>query len=49
VEEDVISYWMTVRKRGDTGNRKKSHQIALCAELALNEAMDLSRDCVTNE
>jgi hypothetical protein len=24
-KEDVSSYWMTLRKRGDTGNGKKKH------------------------
>jgi hypothetical protein len=33
---------MTLRKREDTGNWKKKHWIALCAEFALEKAMDLS-------
>jgi hypothetical protein len=33
---------MTLRKRKDNGNVKKKHQIALCGELALEEAADLS-------
>jgi hypothetical protein len=33
---------MTFRKRSDTGNSKRKHQFALCGELALEEAMDLS-------
>jgi hypothetical protein len=32
---------MTSRKGGDTGNGKRKHQIALCCELVLKEAMDL--------
>jgi len=33
---------MTLRKRMDTGNSKRKNQIALCGELATEEAMDLS-------
>jgi hypothetical protein len=40
---------MTLRKRQGTVNRKRKHQIALCEELALEEAMDLSQDGVRNE
>jgi hypothetical protein len=43
-EEDVSSYWIILRKRGDTGNWKKDHQIAAFGELALEGAMDLSYD-----
>jgi hypothetical protein len=32
---------MTLRKREDNGNGKRKHQIALCGELALEEAVDL--------
>jgi hypothetical protein len=41
-EEDVSSYWMTLRKRECTGNWKGKHKMAVSAELALEEAMDLS-------
>jgi hypothetical protein len=40
--EDLSSYWMTLRKRKYTGNCMRKHQIAMCAELALEEATDLS-------
>jgi hypothetical protein len=33
---------MTLRKMADTVNCKKKYQIALCGELAFEEAMDLS-------
>jgi hypothetical protein len=33
---------MTLRKRDDIGNGKRNHQIALCGELAMEEAVDLS-------
>jgi hypothetical protein len=32
---------MILRKRENIGNWKRKHQIALCGELALEEAMDL--------
>ena len=38
-EEDVSIDWMTLRKREDTRNWKRKHQIALCGEL------DLERGC----
>jgi hypothetical protein len=34
--------WMNLRKREDTGNLKRKHQIALSRELALEEAVGLS-------
>jgi hypothetical protein len=33
---------MTLRKRGDTVNRKRKHEIALCGELAWEEAVGLT-------
>ena len=39
---NVSSYWMTLRKREGTGNGKRKHQIALCGELAMEGATDLS-------
>ena len=39
--EDFGSYQITVRKEG-TGNRKTQQQMAICRELALEVAMDLS-------
>jgi len=41
-EEDVGSYWMTLRKGEDTLIWKRKLWIALCAELAFEEALDLS-------
>jgi hypothetical protein len=40
---------MTLWKWQDTGNLKQKHYIALCAELALEEATDLSLDGLQNE
>jgi hypothetical protein len=33
---------MTLRKRDDTGNPKRKNRIALCGELTLEEAKELS-------
>jgi len=41
-EEDVGSYWMTLRKGEDTLISKRKFWIAVCGELALEEALDLS-------
>jgi hypothetical protein len=41
-EKDVSSYWMTLRKRQDTGNLKRKHYIALSVERALEDAMEES-------
>jgi hypothetical protein len=38
-EENVSSYWMTLRKGEDSGNRKRKHKMALCVELTLEEAL----------
>jgi len=43
-EEDVSSYWMTSRKREDTGNWKRVHSIALCGELSSEDSMDYRED-----
>jgi hypothetical protein len=40
---------MTLRKCEDTGNRKRKHYIALCGELALEEAVDVSQDGLRSE
>jgi hypothetical protein len=40
--EGVISYWITLMKREDSGNWKMKHQIALSGELVLEEPVDLS-------
>jgi hypothetical protein len=40
-EEEVLSYWITLRKREDTGKWKRKHYNALCEILALEETMDL--------
>ena len=41
-EEDVGTYCTILRKREDTGNWKKWHQIALCGEFDVEMAVDLS-------
>ena len=41
-EEDVGSYWMTLRKGEDTLIWRRNLWIALFGELALEEALDLS-------
>jgi hypothetical protein len=38
-EEDISSYWMTLRKRKDSGNLKRKHYMVMCEEIALEEAM----------
>jgi hypothetical protein len=48
-EEDVGSYWMTLRKGEDTLIWKRKLWIALCGEVALEEVLDLSYDRVLNE
>jgi len=35
---------MAVRKREKTGNSKKKHAVALCRELALEEAVDMPEE-----
>ena len=39
-EENVNSYWVTLRKRENSGNWKMKQQIAPCGELALKQAKD---------
>jgi hypothetical protein len=39
---------MTLRIRGDTGKWKRKLQLAVCARLVLEEAMDLSHDFMLN-
>jgi hypothetical protein len=39
-EEDVSSYWVTLRKRQGTRTGKSKHQIALPGEVGLEEAVD---------
>ena len=41
-EEDVSSYWMTLRKREGTVHWKKKHWIAVCAEQALEVDKELT-------
>ena len=41
-EEGVSSYFMTLRKRKDTGNGKEKRQVVLCEELSMEEATSLS-------
>ena len=41
-EEDVGSYWVTLRKGENTLISKRELWIALCGELALEEALHLS-------
>ena len=40
-EEDVSSYWMTLREGESTRNWKNKHYTALCEKLNLEEAMEL--------
>jgi hypothetical protein len=42
-QEEVSSYWITLRKREYTGNYKHTHQVAMYEELALEKATDLSK------
>jgi hypothetical protein len=42
--ESVSSYWMTLRKRKNTGNWKRKHWLPLSGERALEEPMDLLQD-----
>jgi hypothetical protein len=35
-------YWITLRKRENTGNREGRHYIALCEEVVLEQTMELS-------
>jgi hypothetical protein len=48
-EEDVSTYWMTLRETEDTGIRKRKHEIALRGQLTSEQAMDLSQDRLHNE
>lgn len=48
-EEQVSSYWTTSGKKEDTGNAQRKHQMALCEEFAVEEAVDLSQDRLQNE
>jgi hypothetical protein len=41
-EEDIKSYWMTVRKREVSWKLKRKHYISLLGELALEYATILS-------
>jgi len=41
-EENVGSYWMTLRKGEDTHIWRRKLKIALCGELDLEEVLDLS-------
>jgi len=43
-EEDLSSYFTTLRKREDTGIWNITHYITFSGGLALEEAMDLSLD-----
>jgi len=40
---------MTFKKREDTGNIKRKHYIALCGELAFEDAMHISQYRLKNE
>jgi hypothetical protein len=44
-DEEVSSYWMTLRNRDDAENWKKEHWM----EIAVEEAMDLSQDRLRTE
>jgi hypothetical protein len=48
-EEDVGSYWMTLRKGKNILICRRKLWIALCGELALEESLDLSYDRLLNE
>jgi hypothetical protein len=48
-EEDVSSYWIILRKREDVGYWKRKHKIALCGEIALEVAVDLSLEKLNSE
>ena len=48
-QEDVSSYWVTLRKWEYTADVKRKYYITLCGELALEEAMDLLSVCRMNE
>lgn len=41
-EEDIRSYWITLRKGEDTENRKRKDYVTLNGELAVEVAMVLS-------
>jgi hypothetical protein len=41
-KKGLRSYWMTLRRREVTGYLKRKHYIALCGELDLEEAVELS-------
>ena len=48
-EEDVSSYFMTVRKSEGTGILKRNHRIAVCGQFNFQQAVDLSQDKLRNE
>ena len=45
----MSSYWMTLRKREDNGNRKRKHYIAIHGEATVEENADLIIHDVTSE
>ena len=48
-EEDVRSYWMTLRTGQDILIRRRRLWIALYGGIVLEEALDLSSDRILNE
>ena len=48
-EEDVSSYWMTLRKGQDIGKWKGDHWLALYGELAMEADMELCIDRLLSE
>ena len=48
-QEDVRSYWMTLRTGEDTLIWRRRLWIALCGGIVLEEALDLSSDRILNE
>ena len=48
-EEDVRSYWMTLRTGEDILIWRRRLCIALCGDIVLEEALDLSSDRILNE
>ena len=47
--EDVSGYWMTLRRKEDTGNWKRKQSFELCGELISEEDRDLSLDILQYE
>jgi len=48
-EKDVINYWMTSMKGGNTGNLQRKHWITFSGEVASQETIDLSYGRLGND